>query len=100
MGGSPQPTIHSIPSPPTTQPPLLRCARCARCAQDILFYQLPEHAHFYSELLNLLEESASGEQATTTALFSRFDALQLERVVGSARSVKMLKSSTGTFLFC
>ena len=32
--------------------------------QDILFYQLPEHAEFYSELLNLLEEGGTGETPT------------------------------------
>ncbi|KAL4445727.1 hypothetical protein ABPG77_008926 [Micractinium sp. CCAP 211/92] len=72
-----------------------------RGAQDILFYQLPEHADFYAELLNLLEEGATGETPTVTVVFSKYDALRLERVVGSARSSKMLKQrKTGTFLFC
>ncbi|KAL4425892.1 hypothetical protein ABPG75_009908 [Micractinium tetrahymenae] len=72
-----------------------------RGAQDILFYQLPEHADFYAELLNLLEEGGTGETPTVTAVFSKYDALRLERVVGSARSAKMLKQhKTGTFLFC
>ena len=36
-----------------------------------------------------------------TAVFSRYDALRLERVVGAARAAKMLKQrKTGTFLFC
>lgn len=34
-------------------------------------------------------------------MFSKVDTLRLERVVGSARAAKMLKSKkTGTFLFC
>lgn len=70
--------------------------------QDVLFYQLPEHAHFYPELLNLLEEggAGAGEHATVSVLFGKSDALRLERVVGSARSGKMLRGSTTTFLFC
>jgi U3 small nucleolar RNA-associated protein 25 len=35
-----------------------------RGARNILFYQLPEHAAFYSELLNLLEEAETGETPT------------------------------------
>lgn len=84
------PTLSS--TLPPTRPPLL--------LQDVLFYQLPEHAHFYSELLNLLEDSASAEHTTVSVLFGRGDALRLERVVGSARSGRMLKGSTTAFLFC
>ena len=71
-------------------------------AQDLLFYQLPHHAHFYPEMVNLLrsrDESAM-THATVTVLFTRFDALRLEPIVGGARARKMLKSPTGTFLFC
>jgi U3 small nucleolar RNA-associated protein 25 len=70
--------------------------------QDILFYQLPQHPQFYSELVNFFEESAAGgAMATVSVLFGRSDALRLERVVGSARAAKMLKSGgSGTFLFC
>ncbi|EFN57411.1 hypothetical protein CHLNCDRAFT_142850 [Chlorella variabilis] len=72
-----------------------------RGAKHILFYQLPEHAHFYSELLNLMEEGEGGEMPTVTVVFSKVDALRLERVVGTARSAKMLKNrKTSTFLFC
>lgn len=72
--------------------------------QDLLFYQLPEHAHFYSELVGYTEEgSASSSRdahATITALFNQFDSLQMQRVVGNARSSKMLKSESATFLYC
>ncbi len=69
--------------------------------QHVLFYQLPEHAHFYSELVNLMEAGEAGETPTVTVLFSKVDALRLERVVGGARSAKMLKNrKTSTFLFC
>ncbi|KAK9823260.1 hypothetical protein WJX72_001434 [[Myrmecia] bisecta] len=76
-----------------------------RGVKDVYFYQLPEHATAYAELLASLTDSAaaSGDefhQATVTALFSRFDTLQLERVVGSGRHRKMLKPGTSTFMFC
>ena len=70
--------------------------------QDLHVYQLPEHAHFYADLVGLLavEGGMEAEHATVTVLFSRFDALRLERVVGSVRSAKMLKAATSTFMFC
>lgn len=50
---------------------------CRFLLQDVLLYGLPEHAYFYPELLNLLEEgSASGgasgsAHATVTALYCK-----------------------------
>eukprot|EP00887_Chlorella_sp_A99_P004809 scaffold4.g4809.t1 len=71
-----------------------------RGIKSIFFYQLPEHAQFYAELLNLMDEGEGGGGAVH-ALFSRLDAPRLERVVGSQRCAKMLKrSGTNTFLFC
>ncbi|WIA34691.1 hypothetical protein OEZ86_013004 [Tetradesmus obliquus] len=81
-----------------------------RGIQDIMFYGLPEHAHFYSELVNLVQSggpgggagaAAGGHHATITALFCQFDALALSRVVGQGRAAKMLAAgSTPTFVFC
>ncbi len=72
--------------------------------QDALFYQLPEHPNFYSELVGCLEEassnSGSGGHATVTVLFNKLDSLQMQRVVGNARCTKMLKSESSTFLYC
>ncbi len=70
----------------------------------MLFYGLPEHAGYYAELLNLLEEGGAGggggAHATVTSLFCRWDLLQLERVVGSARARRMLGGESGTYMFC
>ena len=74
------------------------------CIQDLLFYQLPEHASFYSELVNFLEEGSAGTDsdghATVTILFDKFDSLQMQRIVGKARCSKMMKSSSSTFMYC
>ncbi|EFJ41396.1 hypothetical protein VOLCADRAFT_68308 [Volvox carteri f. nagariensis] len=92
-----------------------------RGIQDVIFYGLPDHGEYYSELVNLLEERGAGgggrgfgagaaggsaaslataHQATVTALFCRWDVLQLERVVGSGRAKKMLQGESGTYMFC
>ncbi|GLC42263.1 hypothetical protein PLESTM_001310300 [Pleodorina starrii] len=82
-----------------------------RGIKDLVFYGLPDHGEYYSELVNLLEEAAggggggaagggSGHQATVTALFCPWDVLQLERVVGSGRARRMLKGESGTYMFC
>jgi hypothetical protein len=69
-----------------------------------VFYGLPDHAHFYAELLNLVQTSgaaAGGHHATVTSLFCQFDALALARVVGAGRAAKMLApGSSPTFVFC
>ena len=72
--------------------------------QDIIFYQLPEHSHYYSDVVNMLGggsgEAYEAQHATVSVLFSTLDAARLERVVGSARVAKMLKGGSKTFLFC
>jgi U3 small nucleolar RNA-associated protein 25 len=85
-----------------------------RGVRDVLFYGLPEHAHYYSELLNLLEEgggaggaagatpsSRSRHDPTSAALFCRWDAPALARVVGETRAKRILADKrTPTFMFC
>ncbi|CEG00295.1 Digestive organ expansion factor, predicted [Ostreococcus tauri] len=71
-------------------------------AREICFYSLPEHAHFYPELVSYLAGSSAavssasnpavGHAAGVVALFSKLDALKLERVVGAARRAKMIGS--------
>ena len=72
--------------------------------QDLLFYQLPEHPSFYSELVGFSAEGSLANDghghATVTVLFSKFDSLQMQRIVGNARTAKMLKADSSTFLYC
>lgn len=68
-----------------------------RGIQELVFVSLPEYAHYYAEVLNLLEGTGS---PSCTVLFTKYDKLQLERVVGSGRSKKMLEAPNKTFMFC
>ena len=80
--------------------------RRIRNVREVHFYSLPEHAGYYAELLGFLgaDEAAAGSAAvaapSSSAVFSRVDALQLERVVGTARARKMLApDAPSTFMF-
>jgi hypothetical protein len=49
----------------------------------------------------LLEEAGGSSQpVSSVAMYSRTEALELERIVGSQRSSKMLQSDKSTHLFC
>lgn len=67
-----------------------------RGAKTIVFYALPEHAQFYAEFLSTPFIGKDGEsevdpaEVSARVLFSRFDVLRLERVVGNADARKML----------
>ncbi|KAL2923705.1 Digestive organ expansion factor-like protein, partial [Bienertia sinuspersici] len=67
-----------------------------RGIQNIIIYSLPERKEFYPEILNMLEGS---HDMTCTVLFSRFDQLRLERVVGSAAAKRMASSEKDLFIF-
>ncbi len=43
-------------------------------SQDVVFYQLPLHAHYYSELVNAIGGDGAAVHATVTTLFSAEDA--------------------------
>jgi len=74
--------------------------RRIKAAREICFYSLPEHANFYPELVSYLAGSRAvagsavsvqetAHVAGVSALFSKLDALKLERIVGTARASKM-----------
>lgn len=68
-----------------------------RGIKDLIFYSLPEHAEFYAEITNMMEGL---ENPSSSVIFSSFDNLKLERVVGTSRANKMLNSENSTFMFC
>ena len=76
-----------------------------RGIRHIIFYAPPAHADFYAEMLNMLA-AAAGEKdglspPSVTVLFTKYDALCLERIVGSTRYKRMVKGKSGksTYLF-
>ncbi|CAK7337528.1 unnamed protein product [Dovyalis caffra] len=49
------------------------------------------------EVVNMLE---GADDMTCTVLFSQFDQLQLERIVGTTSARRMITSEKGVFVFC
>lgn len=75
--------------------------------QRVVFYGLPDNPVFWTEIVamlginrDLLDGSAGGGKGTVRAMFSRWDVLKLERVVGTDRVGRLVSESSGdTFDF-
>ncbi|KAJ2702980.1 rRNA-binding ribosome biosynthesis protein utp25 [Coemansia sp. IMI 209128] len=69
----------------------------------LVFYSLPEHPLFYTELLNLMltsnDDTASPELLSCTALYTKYDQLKIERIVGSKLASQLLTSERSQFTF-
>jgi U3 small nucleolar RNA-associated protein 25 len=70
----------------------------------LIFYSLPENPIFWSEMVGTLssefEDGTDPDRRTVRALFSRWDVLKLERIVGTSRVGKMVNDKAGdTFEF-
>ncbi|KAB2035462.1 hypothetical protein ES319_D04G153800v1 [Gossypium barbadense] len=68
-----------------------------RGIRNLIIYSLPERKEFYYEIVNMLEGL---DDLACTVLFSQYDKLQLERIVGTAPAKRMIKSEKGVFVFC
>ena len=76
-------------------------------ARHLILFGLPEHAEFYPGLMNMLMEGPSGDSdveveapSSCLALFTKYDAHALERIVGTKHCERMVKGEKNTFLFC
>lgn len=79
-------------------------------ARHAIFFGLPEHAEFYPAVVNMLNEGLSNVKdidgdvsrlpMSCLTLFTKFDAHQLERVVGTKNTERMIKGQKNSFMFC
>ncbi|EJD52459.1 DUF1253-domain-containing protein [Auricularia subglabra TFB-10046 SS5] len=63
-----------------------------RGIRNLVFYQAPEHAQFYSELLSFpfLEDGVDASDVSARVLYSQYDCMRLERIAGTAALAGLL----------
>jgi U3 small nucleolar RNA-associated protein 25 len=63
-----------------------------RGARNIIFYGPPDHPQFFAEYLSFpfLDEGVEASDVTVRVLFSKWDAMRLERIVGSEKVKNLL----------
>jgi len=64
----------------------------------VIFYSPPEFAHFYPEVVGMIEDKV--DLVSCTLLFSVFDMAEMERVVGTSRVRKLMTAPTDMAVFC
>ncbi|KAI9094703.1 digestive organ expansion factor, partial [Phlyctochytrium arcticum] len=69
-----------------------------RGIRHLVFYGLPEYPHFYSEMLNMMDHTAAGEVGVT-ALFTQYDRIKVERIVGTRRVAKLTDGQKDAIMF-
>jgi len=89
---------------------LSRCRYRIRGISNLIFYSVPERMDQFSWMANLLEEATTvtdgsrkvGGAATAAScilLYTRYEALALQRIVGEQKARAMLQSAKNTFMF-
>ena len=63
---------------------------------SVVFYSIPQYGNFYSEILNMV---GSDEAGSVIVMFSKFDALPMERLLGRKSARRCLKGSKSSYLF-
>ncbi len=78
-----------------------------RGAMHLIFYSLPEYAHYYPEIVNVIgdipsdaKNNANNNVTSCTVLFTQFEKMALERLVGKQRCDHIFASDKTTFMFC
>ena len=74
--------------------------------RHLIFYEMPNYPHFYSELINLMHISMQGKKffgdyssMSCTIIYNKFDALQLAAITGHQKAGQMLRSSSSVHMF-
>ena len=70
--------------------------------RHLIFVGLPEHADFYSQITNTLNEEQSDGEAlpvSCLSLFTKFEVHALERIVGKKTTQRMVKGAKSSFMF-
>jgi U3 small nucleolar RNA-associated protein 25 len=72
-------------------------------AKHLIVYGLPEHAEFYSDVVNMLNLGHEGNDeqmgSSCLVLFTKYEAHSLERICGKQNCERMLKGEKSTFMF-
>ncbi len=67
--------------------------------RHVVFYSLPEYPHFYPEVVKWIGEGEVEVDMSVRALYTPFDRLKLERIVGDKRAAKMVSDGQSVFMF-
>jgi U3 small nucleolar RNA-associated protein 25 len=73
--------------------------------RHLIVYGLPEHSEFYPELVNMLNAGLDRDNdmeapMSCLTVFTKFDALALERIVGNEHCNRMIKGEKSSYMFC
>lgn len=79
-------------------------------ARHVIFFGVPEYDEFYPAVVNMLNEGLTnvediGEDVSRMpmsclSLFTKFDAHQLERILGTSHAERMVKGEKNSYMFC
>ena len=69
-----------------------------RGTRNIIFYGPPDHAQFYTELLSypFLDQGVEARDITVKVLYSKYDAMRLERIVGTHSVAPLIRGKVET----
>jgi U3 small nucleolar RNA-associated protein 25 len=77
-------------------------------ARHLIFFGLPEYDKFYPAVVNMLNEGLTDDEEddvsrlpmSALSLFTKFDAHQLERIVGTSHAERMINGDKSSYVFC